>query len=53
MKWFSNLKIIYKLLLILGALRISTILMGLSGINFIVKMGNQTLSPHWIIPGNP
>ncbi|HBF39698.1 MAG TPA: hypothetical protein DDW50_20585 [Firmicutes bacterium] len=42
MNWFNNLKTVYKLLLILGVLTVSTIFIGLSGINFIVKMGNQT-----------
>jgi methyl-accepting chemotaxis protein len=42
MKWFLNLKTVYKLVLILGALTLSTIFIGLIGINLIVKTGNQT-----------
>jgi methyl-accepting chemotaxis protein len=42
MKWFINLKTVYKLVLILGALTLSTIFIGLIGINLIVKTGNQT-----------
>jgi Methyl-accepting chemotaxis protein len=42
MKWFRNLKTVYKLLLILGALTLATLFIGLSGVNFIVNMGNQT-----------
>lgn len=42
MKWFNNLKIIYKLIIILSILTASILFIGLMGINLLVKVGNQS-----------